>query len=345
MKRPIKLIGKSYDKFGEKFKKILEVDITKGLSAISLKGNKLFLLIRGNDTRVIHYDIVRDTITLDQTFSNYFYWDYEKKFPISDNLSFLDLMGNYYKYNQSTNSYDVIDLGYSGIQEALFLEDRILVQFWDSFNVYDLDGNLITSLPIGANSMVYDKTSNKAYSYFYWERIINEIDLNDYSYRTIELPTNIYPAYNYGLRRIPNTNKLMIVSTEHNKIYLFDLDTSETTELVDLKQALGYTTWIERGYITEDCKIVFLGIMDQIMRNYSETYIYDVEKGIGKLAFSTGYLSLVVGNDKLRKYVLIDVPYSFIGFIYDYNNDKIDGVFCNASWNDIYTDGNLWGTI
>jgi hypothetical protein len=345
MKRPIKLIGKSYNKLGEKYKKILEVDIDKGLGGISLKGNKLILFILGDGTRVVHYDVVKDTITLDQTFSNYVYFDNYKKFPISDNLSFLDSGGYYYKYDPSTNSYSVINLGKSGIQEALFLEDKILVQFWDSFDIYDLDGNLINSMPVGGDCMVYDKTSNKAYSYYNWGNVIKEIDLTNYSYRTIELSFLLLYGYPYGLRRIPNRNKLMFVSQEYDKIFQVDLDSLETTELVDLKQVLGYTTWIERVYITEDCKLVFLSIADEIMQNYFETYVYDVDKGTGKFVFSTQYPSLVVGNDKLRKYLIKDMPYGTIVYIYDYENDKIEGVISNACWNDIYIDGNLWGTV
>lgn len=352
MPREIKIIGKSYNKFGERLKKLLDIDIAQGLSCVSVKGNKLILMIDdyvNNKTRIIHYDIINDTITLDQTLDNLVFWIEWRIFPISNNLSFLDYNGNYYKYDKSTNSYSIINLGISPINQFQFLEDKILTISWDGFNIYDLNGNLITSISIGGDNFTYDKTSNKVYKPCGYPIKICEIDLSNYSYRTIDLPSDTFITYGLSFRRKPNTNKFLFVDSAHYKIYELDLDTLEistkvdllTTELSQSLQMYG----LPYAFISEDCKLVFLIVLDIGGGNFLETWVYDLEKNQLKLVLSTDYPYFIVGNDTLKRYLIKDAPYGYVIYIYDYNKDKITGVIKNYSWYDIRIDGNIWCTL
>jgi hypothetical protein len=345
MPRPIKIVGKSYNKFGERIKKLLDVDIHQGLGCISVKGKKLFLMIDdyvNGITRVIHYDIINDKITLDQTLDNLVSWYDWQIFPISDNFSFLDIIGNYYKYDSDTNRYNKINLGTGYIFQFQILKDKILVSSYTGFYIFDLNGNLISNIPTHNPFFVYDKVSNKVYSFDVDVSEILEIDLTNYTYRVIGLPYGINLAFGFSLRRIPNTNKILAVDGANNKVYEIDLNTLSGIVRADLSQypEVEYGIWY--SYITEDCKLIFLVLRDITTRDYWETWVYDLEKKEFKLVFSTDYPYLIVGNDKLRRYLIKDQPYGYVVYIYDYKKDKILGVIKNFGWYDIKIDGNIW---
>jgi hypothetical protein len=348
MPRPIKIIGKSYNKFGERIKKLLDVHVRQGLSCVSVKGNTLLLMIEDQideKTRVIHYDIIKDKITLDQTFNNLVpWWDWQI-FHISDNLSFMDYYGNYYKYDKNTNSYNIIKLDVEYVYQFQFLQDKILVASLQGFKIFDLDGNLITTIPTSNEYFTFDKNSNKVYSFREGSNAIVEIDLNTLSYRVIDLPYGINLAYGFSLRRIPNTNKILAVNAADNKIYEVDLNTLDGIVRADLSQFPETQYGIWYSFISEDCKLVFLVLRDITTRDYWETWVYDFEKSEFKLAVSTDYPYLVVGNDKVRRYLIKDQPYGYVVYVYDYNKDKILTVIKNFGWYDIKIDGNIWTTI
>jgi len=348
MFRPIKIIGKSYDKFGERIKKLLDVDITQGLSCVSVKGTKLILMVddyQNERTRIIHYDIVNDRITLDQQLDRLVWYYDARVFRITNNLSFVDGYGIFYKYNPTTNSYEIIDLGIGGIYESVIANDKILSIRWDNCRVYDLNGNLLTTFPFGAEYLSYYEPENKAYVWFAGRNTIYEIDLTNLTYREIALPSNFYIRYGYPVKRIPNTNKLLIFiynwNTNVDELYELDLNTLQ----LSLKKQFPELEYVDASFISDNCKIVFITVWDAITTNYLETFVYDVERDVLKLAFSTDYVFLIVGDDNVQRYLIKDAPYGYVVYIYDYRKDKILGVIKNYGWYDIRIDGKIWLTI
>jgi hypothetical protein len=332
------------ERFGEKFKKILDLDLNDGLEAFTIRGNKLFALItkwEENKTLIVHYDIKNDTITLIKEIPNIIYLQEGIFFNVSDNFDFFDIHRYFYKYDKNANDYITIDTGIDRIFSYSFLENKILVLGDNGFNVLDYNGNVLTTIPVYGDAFTYDKISNKAYLYYTYVSYFYEIDLNTYEYREIGIPQDIAISYGISLRRIPNTNFILLVCSNTKKVWKFNLDTLELTQVFDFS---GFRE-VNYAYISEDCKRIYLSLSLPTWRFMYETYVYDVEKNTFEFLLSTQYPYYIIENVKANKLIIVDAPAYLYTFIIDLKTKRVEAcVSCNGN-NTNWTDGNLIFTI
>lgn len=348
IKRPIRFFGKSLEWFGEKVKKILDLGLYDGLEFFTIRGNKLFILINKYEEEkslVIHYDVVNDRITLQKEFNKLIHVDYLYWFDVSDNLDFIDELGNFYKYDVNTNDYTVRAGWETLINTVVFIQNKFFVGIGDNTYVLDKDGNIIKIFPFGAFYISYNKTTNEVYVSKNQEDRFYIIDLNTLEYEEIAptLPNNVILALTYGncVRRIPNTNYILFACEDSRKIYKINLDTLEVTEFLDLS-FFDYIDWV---YISEDCKRIYFGATKREWHYRYETYVYDVEKNEIEVLFPTGYAWYFLENTETNKIIFGDAQMNIPTYILDLETKKVEAVICTHWQGCNRTDGNLIFTI
>ena len=342
--RALRFFGKSLEKFGEKFKKILDLGLNDGLEAFTIRGNKLFALITKwaeGKTLIVHYDLISEKITLIKEIPKIIYVQNLYFFEVSDNFDFFDYDGYFYKYDKNANDYIIKSVSGYPTLSYKFLDDKILAVGYSGFSVLDQNGNLLASLPLWGYYITYDKVSNKAYVFSSEATSFYEVDLNTFEYRTIDIPEARALAWGISLRRIPNTNFILFVCGSTMKIWKMNLDTLELTQVYDLSNFYG----INYAYISEDCKRIYLSMSLPQWRHMYETYVYDVEKNSLEFIFSSQYPYCVFENAKTNKLIIVDVPAYLYTFIIDLKNKRVEASISNNGYSTNWTDGNLMFTV
>jgi len=344
MFRTIKLLGKSYSKYGELNKILLSVPPHQGVTLYSIVNNLIVLAISdvlNNQTRIIHYDIKSDKIVLDQVVNKFFWTTTYNKFNITDNLSFIDFYGNFYKYDPTTNSYSIIELNLSDVGDFYVFSDKLIVSIPDGVRIYDLNGNQIKSFGIPSGWYYfysdYVESENKIYFYGYEGNSVVVLDLSTLNYETINLPTGTSLPMGYCLRKIRNSNNLMYFNKNDLKLYQFDLGTKEARVIKDFSTYDFIANGVEIAYISEDGKIVFLVVNSIVCRTLSEVWVYDVDKDKVDFVFPLVWYPVIFGDDKTRRYIAWDDYPTII----DLNKNKVETIFYNYPGWGLATNGKL----
>jgi hypothetical protein len=344
MPRPIKILGKSYNKYGELYKVLLNVPVYQGATLYSIVNNLIVLAISdalNNQTRIIHYDIKSDKIVFDQTVNKFFWKNIYNKFNITDNLSFLDFYGNFYKYDPTTNSYSIIELNLRDVEDFYVFSDKLIVATPYGVGIYDLNGNQIKSFSIPSGWYYfygdYVESENKIYFYGYKGNSVVVLDLTTLNYETINLPTNTSLPLGYCLRKMRNSNNLMYFNKNDLKLYQFDLGTNQATIIKDFSTYDFIAYGVETSYISEDGKIVFLVVNSIPNPNISEVWVYDVDKDKVDFVFPLIWYPVIFGDDKTRRYIAWD----FYPTIIDLNKNKVETIFYNYPGWGLATNGKL----
>jgi hypothetical protein len=344
VKRPIRFFGKSLERFGEKFKKILDLGLNDGLEFFTVRGNKMFILINKyseEKSLVIHYDLVNDKITLQKEFNKLIHVDYLCWFDVSDSLDFMDEVGNFYKYDINTNDYIVKYSDGTLIDTFAFIENKFFVGKRDNTYVLDKDGNIIKTFPFGSYYFTYDKTTNEVYAILEGEDRFYIINLNTLEYREVAptLPNGITLSLPYGncVRRIPNTNYILFACENSKKIYKINLDTLEVSEFLDI----SFFDYIDLVYISEDCKRIYFCATKVEWHYRYETYVYDVENNEIDVLYSSNFAWYILENTKTNKIIFGDAQMNAPTYILDLKTRRVEAVVCTHWLACNRTDGNL----
>ena len=344
MFRTIKLLGKSYSKYGELNKILLSVPPHQGVTLYSIVNNLIVLAISdvlNNQTRIIHYDIKSDKIVLDQVVNKFFWTTTYNKFNITDNLSFIDFYGNFYKYDPTTNSYSIIELNLSDVEDFYVFSDKLIVATSYGVGIYDLNGNQIKSFGIPSGWYYfysdYVESENKIYFYGFEGNSVVILDLSTLNYETINLPTGTSLPMGYCLRKIRNSNSVMYINSTDKKLYQFDLGIKEARVIKDFSNYEFSMNGVEIAYISEDGKIVFLVVNSVPSSGLSEVWVYYVDKDKIEFVFPLILYPYIHGDDKTRRYVATD----YYPAIIDLNKNKVETIFLNFPVFGLATNGKL----
>jgi len=344
MPRSIRVINTSLTHFGKKKKTIISLPIEKGLIGITIRNNKQYLLI-GRDgfyvERVIVFNPITEQIETDFTTDVLDYWYDYIPLTFSDNGSFVLANGTYWKYNPIAKTYEIISLGISGITFTKWLSDRFITFYQNFANVYDLNGNLLKqiTLPIWAHKLV--DIGDRIAFFYSWEKTLYTLDVNTYEIREYTLPLYLYIGNGNPMQLIKGTNKVHIYSGGENKLYQFDLDTRELTLVKDFSNE----DFVQYGYadcwFSNDGKIVFLSYLDPVSQNIEEVWAYNTETNEIRRIPLVQYPYMLFENGDSRIFLIVDAPFYYNSYIYDYNNDKVIGAISNFGINPLYTDGKI----
>jgi hypothetical protein len=344
MTRPLRLIGVSLTKYGKKRKIVIDLPIEKGLIGITTRNNKQYLLI-GRDgyyvERVIVFNPITEQIETDFTSDVLDNWQDYLPLTFSDNGSFVLTGGTYWKYDPTAKTYQIINLGISGVVFTKWLSDRFIVFYQNLANVYDLNGNLLNQidLPIWTNKFL--DIGDRVIFFFYGSDTFYTFNVNTYEIREYTLPFYLYAFYSVPIQLIKGTNKVHIYNAIEHKLYKFDLDTQQLTLVKDFSTE----DFVQYGYLdawfSNDGKIAFLVYSDVVFQDIYEVWSYNVETNEIRRIPLAQYPTMILEDGDSRIFLIVDYPFYYNSYIYDYNSDKIIGTINNFGINPLYTDGKI----
>jgi hypothetical protein len=348
MPRPLRLSGISLTKHGRKRKIVIQLPIEKGLIGITTRNNKQYLLIGRNGyyvERVIVFNPITEQIETDFTTDVLDYWHDWIPLKFSDNGSFVLANGTYFKYDTATKTYQTIQLGVSTVLFTKWLSDRFIVFLFmagaSQANIYDLNGNLLNQIPLPSTSSRYVDIGDKV---MFIQNLSNKLftfDVNTYEIKQYTLPFTLFTFYGIAGQRIKGTNKVHIYSGFEHKLYRLDLDTEELTLIKNFSTEDFVQYGFFDSWFSNDGKIVFLVYYDILYQNILETWAYNTETDEIRKIPLTQWPIMVLEDGDSRIFLIVDTPFFYVPFIYDYNNDKVIGAISNFGINPLYTDGKI----
>jgi hypothetical protein len=344
MTRPLRLIGMSLTKYGRKRKIIINLPIQKGLIGITTRNNKQYLLIGRNGyyvERVIVFNPITEQIETDFT-SNILdsWWDFIP-LTFSDNGSFVLVDGTYFKYDTTTKTYQTISLDISNIWFTKWLSDRFIVFSGYGTKEFDLNGNLIRDISLPFNPTKIVDIGDRVIFFSWGGNKFYTLDLNTYEVREYTLPFSLSFFNGCPIQLIKGTNKVHIYSGDENKLYQFDLDTQQLTLVKDFSTEDFTQTGFVDSWFSNDGKIVFLVYSDVVFQATCEVWSYNVETNEIRRIPLSQYPTMILEDGDSRIFLIVDSPFYYNSYIYDYNNDKIIGSINNFTINPLYTDGKI----
>jgi hypothetical protein len=352
MPRPLRLSGISLTKHGKKRKIVIQLPIEKGLIGITTRNNKQYLLI-GKDgyyvERVIVFNPINETIETDFTSDILDFWNDKIPLSFSDNGSFILANGTYWKYNTASRTYQIISLGISTVYYTKWLSDRFIV-FWvgggiSHANVYDLDGNLISTTTFDFYLGTLEDLGDKVGSWLFGDNKIYIIDINTFEVNTFTLPFGNYSYLVNPFKRIKNTNKLHVYDGIGNKLYALDMDTQQLTLVKDFSGEDFISGGFQGATFDNNGKILFMAYWDVLDQQIVELWSYNVETNELRRIPLSQYPFLILEDNDSGIFTVVDVPAFYSPFIYDYNEDKVIGTISNFGRNPLYSDGKILLTV
>lgn len=353
MKRELRLSGISLTKHGKRRKKVLELEENEGLIGITTKGNKQFLLI-GRDKywvkRVVIYNTLTDEIETD--FESEIEDRYHDclKLVFSPNGSFVLEHGTYFKYNPTTKTYSVISLPLSEVIFTKWLSNSFITVSSDGITEFSLEGNEIRSIELPEERAYFEigisEDEDKLYLVFSASDKVYEFDINNFTFREIQLPESVFVNFNgTPIQKLKNTNYLLFFGYFSGHLYKINLETNEYEIIKDFSYFPSSSRYFWYNGFNNDGKIFIFTVHNYTGEVY-ELWFYNIETDeLRRISLFTFPLLVLEDPKNNRIFLVKDCSYGYSTYVYDYNNDKILGAIGNNVLNPIHTDGEISLTL